>query len=35
VLGGGLQELAWRTFSPEQLFSRIDENVTRRLISQT
>jgi hypothetical protein len=33
VLGGGLQELAWRTFSPEQLFARIDDNVTRRLIS--
>jgi hypothetical protein len=35
VLGGELQELAWRTFSPEHLFSRIDENVARRLTSQT
>ena len=33
VLGGGLQELSWRTFAPEQLFARVEDNVSRRLIS--
>ncbi|MGB1075352.1 MAG: hypothetical protein ACPGYK_04125 [Flavobacteriales bacterium] len=31
VMGGELDELNWRTFSPHQLYQRIEDCVTRRL----
>lgn len=32
VLGGELEDLAWRTYSPEQFFKRIDGYVQKRLM---
>ena len=31
VLGGELSELGWRTFSPANLYQRIDDCVNQRL----
>ena len=31
VLGGELQEMGWRTFSPPQLYQRIDDCVMHRI----